>query len=383
LKLFIIPTVIGFVALNEERTIIDIEFFTKDVESVSSNLNKIKIGSMSGSLRDLIKRYKKPEVIFVFEDEKLAKSAYKEWKIRTKIEKASHEARKIREQIGKIVVEYGFMSSLDEFKKHQKMVAFHLAREQMKTALSRADLFLVNAIHTFDELDRSINLYTNKIREWYSIHFPELDNLVSDHEIYLKLVAEIGERTNFSQSNLKSFESRLKNVEKIEINALESIGSSASDNDIQIISQIASRVLLFHELKESLEKYIEDVMEQIAPNIKILVGAKLGARIIASAGGLMKLATKPSSTIQILGAEKALYRSIRTRSRPPKHGFIFQHPQVHGSPKRLRGKIARAIAGKIAIAARIDAYGGEFQGEILKNKLDTRINEIVGGSKVV
>lgn len=200
-------------------------------------------------------------------------------------------------------------------------------------------------------------------------------------ELYLKLVAEIGKRTNFSQSNLKALESRLKNVERIEINALESIGSDVSDNDIQIISQIASKVLLFHELKESLEEYIEEVMEQIAPNIKKLVGAKLGARIIASAGGLMKLATKPSSTIQILGAEKALYRSIRTRSRPPKHGFIFQHPQVHGSPKRLRGKIARAIAGKLAIAARIDAYGGEFQGESLKNKLDTRINEILGASK--
>ncbi len=383
MKLFIIPTIIGFLALNEEETIIDIEFFPKDVESASSNLNKIKIGSMSGSLRDLIKRCKKPDVIFVFEDEKLAKSVYKELKIRTKIIKASHEARKVREQLGKIAVEYGFMSSLDEFKKHQERVAFHLAREQMKTALSRADLFLVNAIHTFDELDRSINLYTNKIREWYGIHFPELDNLVSDHEIYLKLVAEIGERTNFSQSNLKDFESKLKNVEQIEINALESIGSSASDKDIQIISQIASRVLLFHEIKESLENYIEEVMEQIAPNIKELVGAKLGARIISSAGGLMKLATKPSSTIQILGAEKALYRSIRTGSRPPKHGFIFQHPKVHGSPKRLRGKIARAIAGKIAIAARIDAYGGEFQGEILKNKLDTRINEIVGAPKEI
>jgi nucleolar protein 56 len=383
LKLFIIPTIIGFLALNEEETLIDFEFFPKDVESVSCNLKKIKIGSMSGSLRDLIKRCKKPDVLFVFEDEKLAKSVYKELKIRTKIEKASHEARKVRDQLGKIAVEYGFMSSLDEFKKHRERVAFYLAREQMKTALSRADLFLVNAIHTYDELDRSINLYTNKIREWYGIHFPELDNLVSDHEIYLKLVAEIGERTNFSQSNLKDFESRLKNVEQIEINALESIGSSASDNDIQIISQIASRVLLFHEIKESLEKYIEEVMEQISPNIKELVGAKLGARIIASAGGLMKLATKPSSTIQILGAEKALYRSIRTGSRPPKHGFIFQHPQVHGSPKRLRGKIARAIAGKIAIAARIDAYGGEFQGEILKNKLDTRINEILGAPKEV
>ena len=91
----------------------------------------------------------------------------------------------------------------------------------------------------------------------------------------------------------------------------------------------------------------------------------------------MKLAVKTSSTIQILGAEKALYRSIRTGSRPPKHGFIFQHPKVHGSPKRLRGKISRAIAGKMAIAARIDAYGGEFQGESLKKKLDNRIKEIV------
>ena len=383
MKLFIIPTIIGFAALNDEGAIIDIEFFRKDIESVSINLNKIKIGSMSTSLHDLIKRYRKPEVIFVFEDDKLAKSAYEELKIKIKIEKASNNARKIREQLGKIVVESGFMSSLDEFKNYQKEVAFHLAREQMKTALSRADLFLVNAIHTFDELDRSINLYTNKIREWYGIHFPELDNLVSDHEMFLKLVAEIGERTNFTQGNLESFEKRLKNVDKIEINALESIGSNVSDFDIQIISQIASKVLLFHELKESLENYIENVMERIAPNIKELVGAKLGARIIASGGGLMKLATKPSSTIQILGAEKALYRSIRTRSRPPKHGFIFQHPQVHGSPKRLRGKIARAIAGKIAIAARIDAYGGEFQGESLKNKLDKRIDEIVGRSKAV
>jgi len=383
LKLFIIPTIIGFVALNDEGAIIDIELFPKDIKRVSIILKKIKIGTISVFLRDLLKRNKKPEVIFVFEDEKLAKAVYKELKIRTKIEKASYSARKMREQLSKIVVESGFMSSIDEFKTFQNRVAFDLAREQMKTALSRADLLLINAIHTFDELDRSINLFTNKIREWYGIHFPELDDLVSDHEIFLKMVAEIGERSNFTKSNLKSFEDRLKNAEKIEITALTSIGSNVSENDIQIISHIANKLLLFHELKELLEKYIENVMEQLAPNIKELVGAKLGSRIIASAGGLMKLAVKPSSTIQILGAEKALYRSIRTRSRPPKHGFIFQHPKVHGSPKRLRGKISRAIAGKMAIAARIDAYGGEFQGESLKKKLDNRIKEIVEKSKAV
>jgi len=377
LKLFIIPTVIGFIAINDQNAIIDTEFFNKDIESVSINLNKIKIGRMSTSLRDLIKRHNKPEVIFIFEDEKLAKAAYDEFKIRIKIEKVSHSARTIREQIGKIVVESGFMSSLDEFKSYQKNVSFQLAREQMKIALSRGDLFLINAIQTFDELDRSINLFTNKIREWYGLHFPELNNLVSDHEMFLKLVADIGERTNFTKSTLKSFDNRLKNVDKIEINALQSIGSDVSNNDIQIMSHIANKLLLLHETKESLENYIENVMEQIAPNIKELIGAKLGSRLIASAGGLMKLASKPSSTIQILGAEKALYRSIRTRSKPPKHGLIFQHPQIHGSTKRLRGKIARAIAGKIAIAARIDAYGGEFQGESLKKELDKRINEIL------
>ena len=377
LKLFIIPTVIGFIAINDQNAIIDTEFFNKDIESVSINLNKIKIGRMSTSLRDLIKRHNKPEVIFIFEDEKLAKAAYDEFKIRIKVEKVSHSARTIREQIGKIVVESGFMSSLDEFKSYQKNVSFQLAREQMKIALSRGDLFLINAIQTFDELDRSINLFTNKIREWYGLHFPELNNLVSDHEMFLKLVADIGERTNFTKSTLKSFDNRLKNVDKIEINALQSIGSDVSNNDIQIMSHIANKLLLLHETKESLENYIENVMEQIAPNIKELIGAKLGSRLIASAGGLMKLASKPSSTIQILGAEKALYRSIRTRSKPPKHGLIFQHPQIHGSTKRLRGKIARAIAGKIAIAARIDAYGGEFQGESLKKELDKRINEIL------
>lgn len=383
MKLFIIPTIIGFIVLNDEKVIIDIEFFNKDVESVAINLNKIKNGTICTSLRDLIKRHNKPEVIFVFEDEKLAKTMFDDLNIKTKVEKASHSARTLREQLDKIVVESGFMNSLDEFKNYQKKVSFQLAREQMRVALSRGDLLLINAIQTFDEVDRSINLFTNKIREWYGIHFPELNNLVSDHEMFLKLVADVGERTNFTKSNLMNFQNRLKNVDKIEANALQSIGTDVSENDIQIMSHIASKLLLFHQIKESLDNYIENVMEQIAPNIKELVGAKLGSRIIASAGGLMKLASKPSSTIQILGAEKALYRSIRTRSKPPKHGLIFQHPQVHGSAKRLRGKIARAIAGKIAIAARIDAYGGEFQGELLKNELNERINEILGSSKVV
>jgi nucleolar protein 56 len=117
-------------------------------------------------------------------------------------------------------------------------------------------------------------------------------------------------------------------------------------------------------------------MEEVAPNVKSLVGSLLGARLIAIAGGLSNLARKPASTIQVLGAEKALFRSLKTGTRPPKHGIIFQHTLLHDAKRWQRGKIARALAGKLAIAARSDAYGGRYIGQDLKANLERRIKEI-------
>jgi nucleolar protein 56 len=117
-------------------------------------------------------------------------------------------------------------------------------------------------------------------------------------------------------------------------------------------------------------------MEEVAPNIKTLTGSLLGARLIAIAGGLTNLAKRPASTIQVLGAEKALFRSLKTGTRPPKHGIIFQHAYLHDAKRWHRGKIARALAGKLAIAARIDAFGGRCAGEELKANLEKRIEEI-------
>lgn len=125
-----------------------------------------------------------------------------------------------------------------------------------------------------------------------------------------------------------------------------------------------------------MEKYIDDTMEEIAPNTKILAGSLLGARLISIAGSLMNLAKRPASTIQVLGAEKALFRSLKTGARPPKHGLIFQHNILHDAKRWQRGKIARALAGKIAIAVRIDAFGGKFVGDSLKKDLEERITEI-------
>ncbi|MEM4706946.1 MAG: hypothetical protein QXW27_05340, partial [Candidatus Methanomethylicaceae archaeon] len=124
------------------------------------------------------------------------------------------------------------------------------------------------------------------------------------------------------------------------------------------------------------EKYIDEVMKEVAPNVRELVGSILGARLIALSGGLEALAKKPASTIQVLGAEKALFRALRTGARPPKHGIIFQSPLIHSSPKWQRGKIARTLAGKLSIAARVDAFGGAFIANKLKKELEERISEI-------
>ena len=128
-------------------------------------------------------------------------------------------------------------------------------------------------------------------------------------------------------------------------------------------------------LRDKLASHVEKTMRQVAPNVTEIAGATIGARLIARSGGLKKLAVLPASTIQILGAEKALYRALKSGARPPKHGILFQHAAVHSAPKWQRGKVARSVAGKIAIAARIDIFRGSKDENIL-HSLEARLDEI-------
>jgi nucleolar protein 56 len=146
--------------------------------------------------------------------------------------------------------------------------------------------------------------------------------------------------------------------------------------NLAIVKRLADQVIAQSDLRRVLSDHIEVAMETVAPNVKELLTASVGARIIAKAGSLARLATLPASTIQVLGAEKALFRALKTGARPPKHGLLFQHPLIHSAPKWQRGKIARAIASKVAIAARIDYYRHEGKDIAISDKLNTRIAEI-------
>jgi nucleolar protein 56 len=221
-----------------------------------------------------------------------------------------------------------------------------------------------------------VNLFVNRLREWYSVHFPELNDIVEDHRLYVKLVASLGSRENFSESSLKELGVPEQLAGKMLDASKRSLGADISEHDLEAIRTFASIILQLYELRDQLEGYVNRIMKEVAPNITELVGPLLGARLISLAGGLDRLATMPASTIQVLGAEKALFRALRTGGRPPKHGIIFQYPEIFRAPKWQRGKIARALAAKLAIAAKVDAFSGRFVGDRLNAELRERIDEI-------
>jgi nucleolar protein 56 len=190
------------------------------------------------------------------------------------------------------------------------------------------------------------------------------------------LVLELGSKENFTIEKLEREDLPKAKAEQIAKMAESSMGADIAETDLAQIQALCKNVLGLYQLRQTLESYLDTAMEEVAPNTKALVGSLLGARLIALSGGLENLAKMPASTIQVLGAEKALFRSLKTGTKPPKHGIIFQHTFLHEAKKWHRGKIARALAGKLAIAVRADAFGGRHLGEELKANLERRIGEI-------
>jgi len=251
-----------------------------------------------------------------------------------------------------------------------------LAKLRIKGASEKRDLIVAQGIQTLDDLDRTVNLFMGRLREWYGVYFPELDRLIEKHETYARLVMNIGYKEGFTVQDLEKENSPKERSALVAQAAEASMGADIADADLRQIQVLAKNVLDFYELRKGTENYVDRTMEELAPNVRAVAGALLGARLIALAGSLQNLAIRPASTIQVLGAEKALFRSLKTGARPPKHGLIFQHTLLHDAKRWQRGKIARVIAGKLAIAARADAFGGKFIGDRLKDEINKRINEI-------
>jgi len=377
MKATVVECVVGFLGFDEENKLVDYTLFSKDPKKTAETLLRTETGRIVDELVDLVERLKaKGYTFFVLENAEAARNAHERLKIAVEVTHPSESGELLRANLERFAVETGFVKETGELRDWTHRVSMELTKLRVKKASEKRDLLAAQAIQALDDLDKTVNLFMGRIREWYGLHFPELDRLVEKHETYARLVANLGKRENFAADSLEKEglpETRAQQVAEV---AQKSMGADLEESDLNQLQVLCRNTLQLYDVRQSLEGYMDSLMEEVAPNIKALAGSLLGARLIALTGGLSNLARMPASTIQVLGAEKALFRSLKTGTRPPKHGIIFQHTLIHEAKRWQRGKIARAIAGKLAIAARTDAYSGKYLGDGLKAGLERRIKEI-------
>jgi len=354
MKAYIITTPLGVFGVTEDKKIESYEIFPKDPKKVAEKIVK--------SEKDIIEEERK-----VYE-----KLSSKGFKVFFTVYKKGYEFEKnpeienfLKENLRKIVIEKGIFENEKEFNDFLTKVSIEISKERIKTSVSK-DVLIMQVVRALDEIDKVLNIFVERLREWYGIHFPELDKGVENHRKFVELVSKFGKREN------------IKGWEKL---AKESVGIEISEEDEKILKEYATHILNLFELRKKLEDYLEKLVKEIAPNLQAIAGTVLAAKLINKAGGLEKLAKMASSTIQLIGAEKALFRYLRGKGKSPKHGIIFTHPYIMRAPKKLRGKIARALASKLSIAAKIDYYSKEFRGEELKKDLEKKIREILEKKK--
>lgn len=375
MKGVIIQFPFAIVAFDEHGYVADKVLFSKKPQQAAKSLMKIESGRIS-EVTSLITRLQDADYdTFAFESVSLADEVQRTLGVNVEVAKAS-EAKALRGRMGQVAVKTGFAKDAKELAVWNHNVSMELAKLRVKGAAEKRDFVIAQAIQTLDDLDRTVNLFMGRLREWYGIHFPELDRLIEKHEAYARLVMNLGYKDNFSFEALEKEGLPKERAENTADVAKKSMGADMEEQDMAEIQALSKNVLELYELRKDMENFVNKTMEEVAPNTRAVAGALLGARLIAIAGSLQNLAMKPASTIQVLGAEKALFRSLKTGARPPKHGLIFQHALLHDAKRWQRGKIARVLAGKVAIAARIDAFGGRYGGDTLKADIDKRLAEI-------
>ncbi|KAG7503949.1 nucleolar protein 58 [Solea senegalensis] len=257
-------------------------------------------------------------------------------------------------------------------------LAHSLSRYKLKFSPDKVDTMIVQAISLLDDLDKELNNYIMRCREWYGWHFPELGKIVTDNLAYCKAVRHIGDRTNVAGSDLS--EHLPEEIEaEVKLAAEISMGTEVSEEDIGNIRHLCDQVIEISEYRTQLYDYLKNRMMAIAPNLTVMVGELVGARLISHAGSLLNLAKHPASTVQILGAEKALFRALKTRKDTPKYGLIYHASLVGQTSAKNKGKISRMLAAKAALAIRYDALGEDTNAEMgaeNRAKLEARLRQL-------
>ncbi|XP_012536804.1 nucleolar protein 58 [Monomorium pharaonis] len=233
-------------------------------------------------------------------------------------------------------------------------LAHSLSRYKLKFSPDKIDTMVIQGVCLLDDLDKELNNYIMRAREWYGWHFPELGKIVTDNLQYIKTMQIIGQRDKIGKCDLSDILPEDID-EKVRQAAETSMGSEISEDDVDLMLALCNEIIELHQYRADLNNYLKSRMMTLAPNLSILVGDLIGARLISKAGSLHNLAKHPASTLQILGAEKALFRALKSKKNTPKYGLIYHSQLVGQSSNKNKGKMSRMLAAKASLATRFDA----------------------------
>ena len=388
MEIYITNSIAGFIAFDDNLNIIDYKFFKEeDISLKLFNLyNNELLDEEIELIESLIKNinnnfdnednYNDNDYVIIIETNNrlsnyiniLDDNEFNEKNVDIQIKSPNKGGEYLRSNLKEILLKLSF-SDTKGYKSKLISIYNKLSILKMKESYNEEDKLLIQAVNSIDEIDESLSKLTERIREWNVLYFPEID-IVQNNESFINLIADNNNRDEI----INSPPDWLQSNSNIDIEN----GSNGADieiEDIDMINDFAKSIQSLQSIRKKTEEYIDKKMEKLAPNMKSLLGSTLGAKLIAHIGGLKSLAMYSASTIQIMGAEKALFRHLKTGERPPKHGLIFQHPQVRTNPWWIRGKIARTLSLKISLAARKDVFSGNFDPTISENFLK-RVDEI-------
>ncbi|KAH8096020.1 hypothetical protein JL720_3361 [Aureococcus anophagefferens] len=275
-----------------------------------------------------------------------------------------------------------------EVRAMQLGLSHSLSRYKLKFSPDKVDTMVVQAVGLLDDLDKEVNTYAMRVKEWYGWHFPEMAKLVNDNVHYAKIVREVRARTA-AKDKVDELTEILDDevaAKTLVATAEISMGTEVDESDMEHICNLAVQVVELSAYRQRLADYLRSRMQAIAPNLTTLVGELVGARLVQHAGSIMNLAKHPASTIQILGAEKALFRALKTKHDTPKYGLIYHASLIGQAAPKHKGKIARVLAAKCALAVRVDALGEDDDATIgfdARAKVEARLRQLEGGNGAV
>lgn len=361
MKAYVAVNVAGAFALDSRGKVILSKLFPKDPEAIAGKLERSRNGEVLEEEKELLKELKAKGYGDVAWDKKI-----KDGEVRAKYEPGNRGKETVEKEFRRLALETGWVSGQPELNRLLSRVNIILSKRKMKGTVKK-DRIAMKIAGVIDDMDGSINSLTERLREWYGLHFPEMLREIKDHEKFIELVAGGGSREKTKGKGLKKL-------------ARDSSGMDFDAEDLKAVRDFSRSLAETRKTRERLSRYLERLCGDVIPNTSAVAGPLLASRLLAVAGGLARMARMPSSTIQVLGAEKALFRHMKGQGRAPKYGLLFGHPLIQKAPKNLKGKVARLVSSKLSLAAKMDFFSRKDEGKRIREEMEKKVKAIASSS---